>query len=245
MNDFTLEQMAQKFSTSKSIVILTGAGVSTASGLQDYRSHGGLWDGKDPLEISHISKVGTKEFMKFFEQRFCDVYTHEPNSIHETIQEWQKDHKVTVITQNIDHYHGDDAIELHGHLECLVCSGCKEEYPFEEFTVMHNDVCLQCGSTLRPPVVLFGENLDMNKWMSAIHAIVTADFVISMGTSLEVSPFNELVDMALDYRTQVAILTASDTPYDGKASFRSHDDLTAIVGRLNTRIRQLDKQVSP
>lgn len=244
MNSFTLEQMAKKFLSSKNIVILTGAGVSTPSGLQDYRSHGGLWDGRDPFEISHVSKIGTKEFREFFSSRFVDVYTHEPNHIHRTIANWQDKYQVKVVTQNVDHYHGDNAIELHGNMECVTCNSCAKQYPFEEFTVMHNDTCLVCGGTLRPPIVLFGENLDLKKWMNTIHAIVTADFVISLGTSLEVSPFNELIDMALDHRTQVAIITNSDTPYDGKASFRSHSNLTSWIKSFTAELNKLEKASS-
>lgn len=103
-----LDRAAELIKKSNHIVVLTGAGISTDSGLPDYRSNGGLWDGKKPEEISHFSAVGKPEFVKFFADRMNDISNCKPNKAHEILAKWEEQGKVkSVITQNIDSYHKD------------------------------------------------------------------------------------------------------------------------------------------
>lgn len=228
------EQMALALRQAKKITILTGAGMSTASGLSDYRSHGGLWDGRDPFEISHATQVGTPHFREFFTNRILDVRSCRPNAGHILINQWRDKLPISVVTQNIDSYHGKDTNELHGHLRYLQCTMCGTEHSVERFTVDHDDKCPDCGQIIRPLVVLFGEELNVHKLTEAMGEVLTSDVVLILGTSLEVAPFNELVEIAFSNRAQTILITQSDTPYDGKFSFRSYEKINEALQAIDS-----------
>lgn len=221
------------------IVVLTGAGISTESGLPDFRSNGGLWDGHKPEEISHWSKIGTPEFREFFTKRIIDIQEHKPNIAHEILAKWQTEKKLTIITQNIDGYHqvagAKNVIELHGHLRHLQCTECESVYDFSEYTMFKDDECGYCDGIIRPPVVLFGEDLPALPWFQAVQAMKTADLVIVLGTSLQVYPFNTLIDEARnnEHGATLMIVTKSSTPYDGLAYIRIHDGIGETLSTID------------
>ena len=233
------KQIAIALKEARKIVVLTGAGMSTASGLSDYRSHGGLWDGRDPFEISHASKVGTQEFINFFAARVSDVKQHKPNEGHLLLEKWKESLNMKIITQNIDGYHGKDAIEMHGHLRDFVCEACGETHSRFHYAMFRNDKCLnpKCkDGHVRPRVVLFGENIDFIKHAEAMGEMLMADVVLVIGTSLEVAPFNELLDIAFTNRARTIVITKSDTPFDGRFSFRSYDDITTALKEIDSHL---------
>jgi len=238
-----IQQMAIALSNAKKIVVLTGAGMSTASGLSDFRSNGGLWDGRDPLEISHASKIGTPEFLEFFQARAHDISTHEPNEGHRILDKWKQTKNLKIITQNIDGYHGKDAVEMHGHLRYVSCNVCGHRHTLSYYQQLKDDTCLntRCKEgRIRPNVVLFGEDLDVHNWTEAMGEMLTADFVLVLGTTLEVRPFSDLMEIAFSNRARTAIVTKSDTPYDGKVSFRSYDDIPTVLQELNVHLVQIE-----
>lgn len=229
-----IEKAAKLIKKSGHVVVLTGAGISTESGIPDYRSHSGLWDGHKPEEISHWSKIGTPEFLKFMSERIRDFEEHEPNIAHEILAKWQKNQKVTIITQNIESYHqkagATGVIEMHGHMRYLECTECLTQYDNSMYTKFQDDDCEICDGILRPPVILFGENLPALPWHQALTAAHTADLVLVLGTSLQVAPFNTLIDEARNSGNdgngaRVIIITKSDTPYDGVASVRINESV--------------------
>jgi NAD-dependent deacetylase len=232
------------------LVVLTGAGISTESGIPDYRSTGGLWDGHKPEEISHWSKIGTLEFRKFMTERYKEFQEHSPNIAHEILAAWQENQRVTIITQNIDGYHqragAKNVIEMHGHMRWLECTECETKHQWTAYTELDSDKCEICGDDvqhggiLRPPVVLFGENLPALEWFKAQQAVQTADVVLVIGTSLQVAPFNELVDMAYNggNGAKIIIATKSDTPYDGVASIRFHEGIGETMSVINNLLDQ-------
>lgn len=240
-----IQQMAIALSDAKKIVVLTGAGMSTASGLSDFRSNGGLWDGRDPLEISHPSKIGTPEFLEFFQQRIVDVKTHHANEGHFILDKWQKERNLSIVTQNIDGYHGEQAIEMHGHLRYLSCDTCGRRFTPSFYLELKNDTCPNphCKEGhVRPNVTLFGEDLDVQAWTQAMGEVLTADFILVLGTSLEVRPFSDLMEIAFSNRARTAVITKSDTPYDGKVSFRSHEDIVTVLKELDWNINQYEHE---
>lgn len=232
------QDIANTLSSAKKITVLSGAGISTASGLMDFRSNGGLWDGKDPYEISNPSQVGTTAFLQFFRDRILEFDSHRPNDAHAIIYKWQRDDSkdVRVITQNIDGYHRFDdvepPIELHGHMRHLECDKCGTVYDLSKYTHFEDDACETCDGTVRPPVVLFGEDLDTVKWGSATNHVIMSDALVVIGTSLEVAPFNQLVDIALSMGCPVILITKGDTPYDDKVTYRLRDDIVEELKRI-------------
>jgi NAD-dependent deacetylase len=247
-----IEKAAELIKNAGHLVVLTGAGISTESGIPDYRSHGGLWDGLKPEEISHWSKIGTPEFRKFFSERYKEFNEHEPNITHEILAKWQEKQKVTIITQNIDGYHqkagAKGAIEMHGHMRWLECTECETQYDWSKYTQFDDDDCEFCGGKqnvhagiLRPPVVLFGENLPALEWFQATQAVATADVILVLGTSLQVAPFNTLVDAALMGRHHASLIlaTKSDTPYDGMAVIRFREGLGETMKKIDDCLTSL------
>lgn len=227
------------------ILVLTGAGISTESGIPDYRSAGGLWDGHNPEDISHWKKIGTPEFRKFFSERHKEFSEHSPNIAHELLAKWQEKKNMTIVTQNIDGYHqaagSKGVIEMHGHMRHLECTECQTVYDWSMYTDFDDDDCEYCGNhiyagMLRPPVVLFGESLPALSWHQAVTAARKADLVLVIGTSLQVAPFNSLIDEAYQggNGARVIIITNSETPYDGIASIRINHSIGDTLKEIDT-----------
>jgi NAD-dependent deacetylase len=248
--EYAIDNAATLIKNAGHLVVLTGAGISTESGIPDYRSAGGLWDGHKPEEISHWKKIGTPEFRKFFSERHKEFEEHQPNIAHEILAKWQKDKDVTIITQNIDGYHqkagAKHVIEMHGHMRYLECTECETRFDWSKYTQFDDDDCEFCGDhvyagMLRPPVVLFGENLPALEWHQAVTSMKTADVVLVIGTSLQVAPFNSLIDEAMMGSTpaKVIILTKSDTPYDALATIRMRSEIGETMKKIDDRLTSL------
>ena len=179
------------------VVVFSGAGISAESGLATFRGPGGLWEGEP------VSLVATPEgwkrdpsrVLRFYNERRNSVLAVKPNAAHKALHELEEIFKVTIITQNIDDLHeragSTDVIHLHG--EILKSRGCHDAqtlYPCTEDLVMGQRA--DDGTQLRPHVVWFGEAVPMMD--AAIAAAKTADFLVVVGTSLEVYPAATLVD---------------------------------------------------
>lgn len=238
-----IKKAAKLMRQSQYIVVLTGAGISTESGLPDFRSNGGLWDGKEPETISHYSAVGTEEFQQFFSKRIENIDAHAPNLGHEILAKWENEGRIkAIVTQNIDSYHqkagNEKVIEMHGHLRYLSCNECGRKYSNAKYVQQHDDYCEEegCKGIVRPEVVLFGEYLPEDDWYKAILEVRKADLVIVLGTSLQVFPFNTLVERAHADGAKIIIITQSKTPYDHMASVRLHEP----IGRS---LRLIDKSI--
>ena len=244
-----IDRAVELIQNANNLVVLTGAGISTESGVPDYRSSGGLWDGLKPEEISHWKKIGTPEFRKFFVERHKEFKEHKPNIAHEILAKWGAEKEFPIITQNIDSYHqqagSDSVIEMHGHMRHLQCQECVTVYDWSKFTLFDDDECEYCGGNvhggiLRPPVVLFGEHLSAHSWYRAVVQIQKADVILVIGTSLQVAPFNELIDAAFEFNPEakLIILTASETPYDHLATVRIHDSIGETLVKIDEKLTQ-------
>lgn len=238
-----IKEAAKLMRQSQYAVVLSGAGMSTESGLPDFRSHGGLWDGKKPEEISHYSAVGTPAFKRFFSKRMTEIQKYEPNKGHRLLAKWEKEGIIkSIITQNIDSYHQDagsrHVIEMHGHLRYLICDRCEKVYDNTKYIDESDDTCLEegCLGTVRPPVVLFGEYLPADAWQQAEEEIKSADLVLVLGTSLQVYPVNTLVENAYRHQANIILVTKSETPLDYMASVRIHES-------IGDTLQQIDKMM--
>lgn len=197
----TASQMAEKIKHGKKIVFLTGAGVSTPSGIPDYRSIEGVYTKSGLSEPEYLLSRramldDTEEFYAFIKKVF--IRNAEPNVIHKKIAALQNDRNVTVITQNIDGLHekagSKNIVEFHGNICNCRCEKCEEVVSSDVFleSYTHKD----CGGILRPNVVLYDEQIDPENIRRSQDALSQADTVVIVGTSFVVYPFAGLIQYA-------------------------------------------------
>ena len=235
-----IQKLQEIIDNSNHIVFFTGAGVSTASGIPDFRSTDGLYNQKyqfPPEEIlsHHFFKQHTEEFFRFYRDKmlYPDV---KPSFVHQFIASLEKHNKkVTVITQNIDGLHqlagSTNVLELHGSVLRNTCMQCHTKYSLDEIlkmdTVPH---CPKCNGIIKPDVVLYEEGLDENILNQSLHALQTADTCIVLGTSLVVYPAAGL----LRYfgGDKLVLINRDQTSYDSTADLTIHDDFINIFPNL-------------
>ncbi len=234
------ERLQQWIQSSGSIVFFGGAGVSTESGIPDFRSVDGLYNQKydQPPEtiLSHTYFVRhTEEFYRFYRDKMLCLDA-EPNAAHRKLAELERAGRLkAVVTQNIDGLHqlaGSRTVyELHGSVHRNYCTKCRTFYGVE-FIVEGEGVprCPVCGGLVKPDVVLYEEGLDQDTVEGAVRAIAGADVLIVGGTSLVVYPAAGLINY---YRGNKLVLINRDpTPYDGQADLVIHDSIGKVLGGI-------------
>lgn len=234
-----LEILKEWVAESNRIVFFGGAGVSTESGIPDFRSVDGLYNQKFdyPPEtiISHsFYKEDPSYFFRFYREKMLPL-GFEPNITHLKLAQWEAEGKLLgVVTQNIDGLHqkagSKKVYELHGSVLRNYCTRCGKLY-HAEFIKDHPDVprC-DCGGIVKPDVVLYEESLDSNTIEGAVKAIADADLLIVAGTSLTVYPAAGLINY---YRGKRMVLINRDTtPYDHQADLVFHNRLGEIFSKL-------------
>jgi NAD-dependent deacetylase len=210
--DYKTKQFKDLLDKSKKIVFMTGAGVSTHSGIPDYRSAGGIYtDNPEYMLSEDCWKNEYIKFLQFVTEHF-DMSGYEPNDIHNWIAGLEKDKEITVVTQNIDGLHqrsgSTNVITYHGDINNWECKGCFTKSSFAEIK-NGNNYCSRCGCKLSPEVVLYGQDIYFDKDALAKGKIKEADLVIVIGTSLSVFPFADLVQEAMF--TKSVLLNATET----------------------------------
>ena len=202
--DIEVERLQHLINTAKHIVFFGGAGVSTESGIKDFRSKDGLYRLQSkygrPYEemLSHTYFMNHTDTFYQFYREFMINTTAKPNAAHKYLAELEKQKDVTVITQNIDGLHqmagSRNVIELHGSIHRNYCMNCNEFYSLEDILKMDNTPrCTHCGGIIKPDVVLYEEGLDSSNLYDAIAALQHADLLIVAGTSLKVYPASGLI----------------------------------------------------
>jgi NAD-dependent deacetylase len=233
-------RLAELIRSARSVVALTGAGISVPSGIPDFRSPGtGLWENVDPMEVAHISvwRRTPERFWSFYGQRFAALEGKQPNGAHRALAELG----VPVITQNIDGLHAAagsrDVIEIHGSIASASCQLDGQRYTLAETRArLEADPdgvprC-DCGAPLKPDVVLFGELLDEAAMTRASDLAAGADLMLCVGSSLEVYPAAGLPEITLEAGGKIAIVTKSETPFDRYAAVRLGGDVEADLGAV-------------
>lgn len=181
----------------KKIVVLTGAGISAESGIKTFRDADGLWEGHDIMEVA--SPVGFEKnpelVLDFYNQRRKQLSEVSPNAGHTVLVELEKQHEVTIITQNVDNLHerAGSANIMHLHGELSKVRSTKSPYKVYECTgdIVLGDLC-ENGAQLRPHIVWFGEDVPMIE--SAVAECIQADILIIIGTSMQVYPAASLIN---------------------------------------------------
>ena len=228
-------ELSERFARARSAVFFGGAGVSTASGIPDFRSADGLYHQRfayPPEEmLSHDFFVAhTAEFYDFYRERMICLAAR-PNRAHEKLAELEAEgHLAAVVTQNIDGLHqaaGSRVVhELHGSVHRNVCRSCGAAYP-AEWVLATEGVprCERCGGTIKPDVVLYGEQLDERVLLASIRAISAADLLVIGGTSLVVYPAAGLVNYFGG--SDLVIVNRDRTPQDDAADLVCACDIAA------------------
>ncbi len=224
--------LARLLHEARSAVVLTGAGISTESGIPDFRSAGGMWEKYDPMEVASMGTFlrEPERFWGFHRPRIDMLSAVDPNPAHRAVAELERRGIVkAVITQNIDRLHhragSEDAIEVHGSLSRGTCLTCGAEVTIEEL-VARADAAedgvprCECGFQLKSGVILFGEALPAEAIDAAFEAAEEADLMLVIGSSLLVAPVSQLPGVVLDNGGRLAILTEGETPYDEVAHLR-------------------------
>lgn len=234
-----LETFKQWISESQRIVFFGGAGVSTESGIPDFRSVDGLYSQKFdyPPEqiISHSFYARNPEyFFRFYREKMLPL-GFEPNITHRVLAQWEAEGKLSaVVTQNIDGLHqkagSKKVYELHGSVLRNFCTCCRKFYPAEYIKYSEGIPKCDCGGIVKPDVVLYEENLDQSTIEKSIQAISHADLLIVAGTSLTVYPAAGLVNY---YRgNRLVLINRDTTPFDERANLIFHDNLGDIFCKL-------------
>jgi NAD-dependent deacetylase len=242
-------RLAQLIREAGSVVALTGAGISVPSGIPDFRSPGtGLWERVDPTEVAHIDafRADPERFWSFYGERFATLEDKLPNGAHRALVELERRGRLdAVITQNIDMLHRKagtrELIEVHGSIErshCLYCGAShgladtRARLAADQRSIPRCD----CGSPLKPGVVLFGELLPADAMERAQELCAGADVLLCVGSSLEVYPVAGLPLLTHDAGGALAIVTQGPTPFDEFAAVRLDgdvvDDLQALLAAL-------------
>ena len=191
------DSLARQIKDAQKIVFVTGAGISSESGIPTFRGKEGLWRKYDPMQLATIDAFYENPSLvwEWYEERRKNILAAKPNAGHFAIAELAKHKDVVILTQNIDGLHqragSKNVLELHGSIIRIKCTSCDFNdnitKPFDELPPK-----CKCGKILRPDVVWFGEGLPQDVWSDAITHAQSCDVMIIAGTSLVVSPANTL-----------------------------------------------------
>ena len=234
-----IEKLQKMIDESNNIVFFGGAGVSTASGIKDFRSKDGLYNMKykwppEMILSSAFFYGNTEEFYKFYKDKL-NCLDKEPNIVHKYLYELEKKGKLkAIVTQNIDGLHqkagNKNIYELHGTIYKNHCIRCNKEYSAEYvFNSKETPKC-ECGGLIKPDVVLYGEMLPEYDYNNGLYAISKADLLIVAGTSLTVYPASGMINYFKG--KNLVIINRDTTEYDKKANLVINDDLKKVFSNL-------------
>lgn len=228
------------------VVALTGAGISTPSGIPDFRSQNtGLWEKNDPMLVASLSSFLKRPmvFFNWLQPLFKNIFFANPNLAHQSLAKLENENKLkAIVTQNIDNLHqkagAENVVEVHGSIAELECLHCGIKVPFdgkiadsfiENFEIPK---CERCQKYLKPAITLFEEMLPVAAWDSAINHFEKADLVIVIGSSLEVYPANQLPGISVSKGAKLIINTYSTTPLDKDADLLLPYDVVEVWPRI-------------
>jgi NAD-dependent deacetylase len=244
-----IKSAANLIRTNGNGVVLSGAGISTPSGIPDFRSPGsGLWSRYNPMEVASLTafRYHPENFLDWFHPLAKKILLALPNPAHHALVILEKaGYLHTIITQNIDGLHqragSKKVLEVHGTLESLSCIGCFQQYPAEKFipAYIHEGQpprCLKCGQILKPDVILFEEQLPRDTWHKALNACMDCDVILVVGSSLEVTPVATLPLTALDNHAKLIIINHYPTYLDPRAEVLIRGDVADILPQISQEV---------
>ena len=248
-----INQIAQMIASSKKIVVFTGAGISTESGIPDFRGPQGLWTKVDPNDYTIDKFLNSEATRRKMWQRLREgglMADIQPNRAHQAIVELEKMGKLSsVVTQNVDNLHqkaGNSQHlihELHGNMQWIICLDCRKRYPIE---IAKQDVpspdyvlsCESCQGILKPDVVLFGEMLPQDVLARATQEARSCDLLIVIGSTLFVYPAAYMPLYAKQSGAKIVIINLGETQQDDIADVRidapAGETMVKILAKLKT-----------
>jgi NAD-dependent deacetylase len=247
-----IERLAQLILETKKVVVFTGAGISTESGIPDFRSPGGIWSKYDPEDFTIQKFLSSPAARKAIWKMSVEgglLTEAEPNPAHYAIAELYSMGKLDcVITQNIDNLHqkagvpADKVFELHGNTQWAVCLSCRRRYPMTEvLQKMKEGVevpdCPDCQGILKPDAVLFGEALPQDTLQEATHHSQNCDLFIVIGSTLIVYPAAYIPTYAREAGALLAIVNLTPTPFDGYAEVVIRGKAGDIMSKVVEKVR--------
>ncbi len=246
-----IEQVADLIIQSKRTVVFTGAGVSTESGIPDFRGPDGLWTKIDPEEFTIQRFLSNAESRQKHWKMFAEgglARNAEPNAAHYAIAEMEKLGKLDcVITQNVDNLHQragnspEKVFELHGNMQRVRCMSCRKllfmEDVLERLRSGEVPECDSCQGILKPDAVFFGESLPRKTLEAAIHHSRNSDLFIVIGSTLVVYPAANMPAYALDSGASLVIINIGSTPLDLRAKVRINAKAGETMSKVLERVK--------
>lgn len=237
--------MAGWLREAQSVLVLTGAGISTESGIPDFRGPNGVWTRNPKAErlsnINHYMADPEVRVLAWRDRLHHPAWTAQPNSGHAALVELERKGRLdTLVTQNIDGLHliaGSSpsiTIEIHGTMREVMCMSCGERAPMERALERirageEDPPCRSCGGILKSATISFGQDLDAGNLTRSKAAAQRCDFCLAVGTSLAVYPAAGLPAIAIDHGARMVIINAEPTPYDAHADAVFHEPIGATL----------------
>jgi NAD-dependent deacetylase len=230
---------------SQKTTVLTGAGISTPSGIPDFRSADrGLWNELDPFEVASLTKFryDPGQFYENMRPLALKLHDAQPNPAHIGLAQLEEaGHVKTIITQNIDMLHqragSKHVLEVHGSFRSLTCISCYFKTDTEGFIQPYLEQgripkCPHCGNVLKPDLILMGEQLPARTWLKAVEASKNCDLMIIAGSSLEVLPVAGLPMRAVENGAHLILINHSPTYLDVRADVVFHEGVEDIIPEI-------------
>ena len=237
----------------KKILVFTGAGLSTESGIPDFRSPGGLWDKYDPSDFYFQKFISDEKAREKYWQMSTASYgmmkNAIPNRAHMAIKELEDTGKLmAVVTQNIDHLHhkaGNSPkkiIEIHGTAFSVSCLSCGKKYERDEIeervkSGVKVPYCDDCSGSLKPDTISFGQAMPEDKMTESFRHAHECDLCIVLGSSLVVYPAASIPIQAVENGAKLIIINRDATPLDDRSDLNIHDSLSKALGQIMDRVR--------
>lgn len=244
-----IEFAADLFRQAERAVVLTGAGVSTPSGIPDFRSEGsGLWSRDEPMEVASLStfRVAPERFYQWFRPLVRQIFNAQPNPAHIALAELEKAGRLSMVaTQNIDTLHqkaGSRRVaEMHGTIGTLSCTQCFQQTGAGDYLEDYIEngilpICRKCGGILKPDVILFGEQLPQKAWMEAQRGTRQCDLMLVAGSSLEVLPVAGLPMQAIDRGAHLIIVNNTPTYINVRADIAILEDVADVLPAIAEKV---------
>jgi len=247
----SLETLARCWRDARRVVVLTGAGLSTASGIPDFRSPGGRWSRYRPVTIQEFlaTEEARERYWRYKGETWQLIRTAPPNSGHEALAGLGADGRVELlVTQNVDGLHErsgfppERMITIHGTDASVECADCRARAPravaqeaWEAGTAVPR---CGCGGAWKPATISFGQALVADDLERAMQGAAACDLFVAVGTSLVVGPINQMFPLAAGRGARTAILTASETPFDAETDWKLTEPLERVLPALRALIAQ-------
>jgi NAD-dependent deacetylase len=244
-----IDELAAAWRSARAVVVLTGAGLSTASGIPDFRSPGGRWSRYRPVTIQEFlaSEDDRARYWRYKGETWEVIQAAAPSAGHLALAALAHDGRVELlVTQNVDGLHErsgfppERLVNIHGTDSAVECMQCRRrerreraQRAWEGGTAVPR---CECGGPWKPATISFGQSLVDADLRRAFRAAAACDLFVAVGTSLVVGPVNQMLPVARDAGARTAILTASETPYDGIADWKIGERLEVVLPAVRAAV---------